>query len=197
LSRRWSRASWRPNEPRQLRHHPAWAAKARGKASQTKDSKSPSGDLGPAGEEKAAKALNARISTADAARDAKDAAPVVWNSRDDNTLGSRDETLERHRSNEIDTLREESIHRRSTRSSCRLGKSLPLVNSLGISGVNLTRASPNRGDGFISSVSQTLDKGGGVGLTAYNNEPGRMAGTRYQIQGYSMYPPPSAGSRGA
>jgi hypothetical protein len=102
--------------------------------------------------------------TADAAQDAKDAAPIVWNSQDENTLGSRHETLERHHSNEVDTLREGSIHQQGTRGQRRLDKSFPLVPSQGISGVNLTRASPNRGDGFISSVSQTLDEEAELGL---------------------------------
>lgn len=53
------------------------------------------GDLVLAGKKEAAEAMKARKPIADAARDAEDAAPAVWSSRDNYTLG---ESLERHRS---------------------------------------------------------------------------------------------------
>lgn len=53
------------------------------------------GDLVLAGKKEAAEAMKARKPTADAARNAEDAASVVWNSRNNYTPG---ESLKRHRS---------------------------------------------------------------------------------------------------
>ena len=74
-------------------------------------------------------------------------------SLDDNTLC---ESLEKHRSNEMDTLCEG--HRQSIRGRRRPGEWVPPVPLQGIPGATLTQASPNRGDEFVSSVSQTLDE---------------------------------------
>jgi hypothetical protein len=184
-----------------------WAAEARDKVLQAKEGKrlvpskpteasnSPSEDLGPEGEKEAAKAMNARKPTADVAQDAEDAGPVVGNSRDDNTLG---ENPERHSNNEIDTLCGGLIHRQNTRGRRRPGESLPPVPSQGIPGVKLTQASPNRGDEFMGSISQTLYEDAELGLQSMTTNQGVYDGyTVYQSQRYGMYPSPSAGSRGA
>lgn len=127
-----------------------WAADARDKVSQAKEdqrlvpskatesSLSPSGSLGSAEERKTTKATNARKPTADAAQDVEDVAPVVWKSRDENTIG---ESPKRHRSNKIDNMRkgyQRSIHGRR-----RPGESLPPMSSQGIPGVILTQANSN------------------------------------------------------
>jgi hypothetical protein len=198
----------------------SWAAEAREKASQAKEgkrlvptkpaaiAKSPSGDLGPAHEEKAAEAMNARKPTADTAHQNVDstaystAYSVAWNSRDDNTLGSRDESLERHRSNEIDNLREGLVKRQSTRGRRRPGETMPPLPSSSGPGLMLTQASPNR-EGFMGAMSQTLDEEAELGLQttiSANDYGGNTAYQPYQGtqgQNYSIYPPPSAGSRGA
>ncbi|KAH6667119.1 hypothetical protein B0J14DRAFT_676771 [Halenospora varia] len=120
----------------------------------TESGPSPSGSLGPAEERKATEAMNAGKPTADAARDAEDAAPVVWKSRDDNTIG------ERHRSNEKSIL-------------------------------------SNRGDEFISSVSQTLYEEVELGLQPMTTNQSHYDWyTVYQSQRYGVYPSPSAGSTG-
>jgi hypothetical protein len=181
-----------------------WAADARDKVSQAKEdqrlvpskatesSLSPSGSLGPAEERKATEAMNARKPTADAAQDAEDAAPVVWKSRDDNTLG---ESPKRHRSNEIDTMREG--HQRSIRGRRRPGESLPPMSSQGIPGVTLTQANSNQGDETISSVSQTSYEEVELGLQPITTNQSHYDGyTVYQSQRYGMYASPSAGGAG-
>jgi hypothetical protein len=181
-----------------------WAADARDKVSQAKEdqrlvpskatesSLSPSGSLGPAEERKATEAMNARKPTADAAQDAEDAAPVVWKSRDDNTLG---ESPKRHRSNEIDTMREG--HQRSIRGRRRPGESLPPMSPQGIPGVTLTQANSNQGDETISSVSQTSYEEVELGLQPITTNQSHYDGyTVYQSQRYGLYASPSAGSAG-
>jgi hypothetical protein len=181
-----------------------WAADARDKVSQAKEdqrlvpskatesSLSPSGSLGSAEERKATEAMNARKPTADAARDAEDAVPVVWKSRDDNTLG---ESLERHRSNEIDTVRRG--HQQNVRGRRRPGESLPPMSSQDIPGATLTQANSNQGDEIISSISQTSYEEVELGLQPITTNQSHYDGyTVYQSQRYGMYPSPSAGSTG-
>lgn len=191
----------------------SWAAEARDKAAAAKEGKRlfpskpasdkpSSGDVGPAGEKKAAEAMNARDPTADAAHGD---AGSAWNSRDDNTLGSRDESLERHRSTEIDSMREGLMKRQSTRGRRKPGEAMPAMpGPQGGPGLMLTQASPNR-EGFMGAMSQSLDEEAELGLeptTSYggNSHGGNGTYQTYQgqpQQGYSIYPPPSAGSRGA
>ena len=186
-----------------------WAAEARDKATQAKEgkrlvpskpaaaSKSTGGDLGPADEEKAAETMNARKPTADAAH--RDMDSAAWNARDDNTLNSRDESLERHRSGEIESLREGLMKRKSTRGRRRPGEAMPAIPSQSGPGLMLTQASPNR-EGFLGAMSQTLDEEAELGLQPSTFVQGGYSGnTAYQgqSQGYSIYPPPLAGSRGA
>jgi hypothetical protein len=184
----------------------AEAAEAREKANAAKEEmrlvptkpasmdKSPSGDLGPAGEEKAAESMNARAPTADTAHQAMEAA--AWNSGEDSTLSSLDENLERHRSNEIDHLREGLIKRQSTRGRRRPGEAMPAVPLEGGGpGLTLTSASPNR-ESFMSSMAQTLDEEAALGLQPTTSTRGYSA-YQPQTEGSSIYPPPSAGSRGA
>jgi hypothetical protein len=112
-------------------------------------------------------------------------------SLDDNTLR---ESLGRHRSDEIDTLRE--VHRQSIRGRRKPGESVPPVPLQGIPGATLTQASPKRGAEFISSVSQTLDEEVELDLRPMPMNQGVYDGyTVYQSQRYGMYPSPSAGSR--
>ena len=178
------------------------AAEARDKAAKDKENmrlvptkpapKSPFGDLGLTGEEKAAGAMNARSPTADAAHHTS---RPTWSSGEDNTLNSRDESLERHRSNEIDNLREGLIKRQSTRGRRRPGDAMPPTPTQGGPGIMLTSASPNR-EGFMTSMSQTLDEEAELGVQSSTSSPGY---TTYsgQNQAYNIYPSPSAGSRGA
>jgi hypothetical protein len=180
----------------------AWAAEARDKASDTKEgkrlvptkpasNKSASGDLGPVGEEKAAEAMNARKPTADATdRDA-----AAWGLGEDKTLNSREESLDRHRSNEIDKLREGLIRRQSTRGRRKAGEVMPPIATQDGPGFMVTQASPNR-EGFMGSMSQVLDEEAGLGLQP-TTSPQVYTAYQGQPHGYSIYPPPSAGSRGA
>ena len=191
----------------------SWAAEARDKAAAAKEGKrlvpskpasdkSSSGDSGSAVEEKAAEAMNARSPTADAAHTG--GIGSAWNSRDDNTLGSRDDSLERHRSNEIDNLREGLVKRQSTRGRRRPGEAMPVMpgSSQGGPGLMLTQPSPNR-EAFRGAMGQSLDEEAELGLEPTTSYGGNTTYQPYQAyqgqpqQGYSMYPPPSAGSRGA
>lgn len=190
----------------------SWATEAREKAAAKKEDKRlvPSkpaapkadSDLAAPSEEKAAEAMNARDPTADAAHTG--GAASAWNSRDDNTLGSRDESLERHRGNEIDSLREGLIKRHSTRGRRKPGEAMPAIPSLDGPGLMITQASPHR-EGFMGAMSQTLDEEAELGLEQTTSSQGGMYGNTayepYQVQApgqnYSIYPPPSAGSRGA
>ncbi len=172
----------------------AWAAEARQRAAEAKEAlrlvpakstsvdKAPSGELGPIHEEKAAEALNARKPTADAAH--KEMEASAWNSRDDNTLNSEDGSLDRQRSSEIDDLREGLIKRQSTRGRRRPGEVMPAMQGGG-PGLKMTQASPNR-EGFFGAMNETLDEEAELGL-----QP------TITSQGYSIYPPPSEGRRGA
>ena len=190
----------------------SWASEAREKAGKAKESrrlvrtkststaKSTSGELASAAEEKAAEAMNARKPTADAEqhRD-EDVAP--WNSSlDNNTLNSREGSLERHRSNDIDTLREGLVKRQSTRGRRRPGEAMPALPAGSRPGLMLTAASPSR-ESFMGAVSETLDEEAELGLqptTSAREYGGNTTYQPYQGQGtYSVYPPPSAGSRGA
>ena len=178
------------------------AAEARDKAAEAKEGKrlvptkpapkTPFGDFGPAGEEKAADAMNTRSPTADAAHDVD---KPTWASGEDNSLNSRDESLERQRSNEIDNLKEGLIKRQSTRGRRRPGEAMPAISTQGEPGFTLTAASPNR-ERYMGSMSPTLDEEAEMGLQSMTSPQGYTAYSG-QSQAYSIYPPPSAGSRGA
>jgi hypothetical protein len=177
-----------------------WAAELREKAAAKKEEKRliPTKPAASTGEEKAAEAMNARSPTADAAHSGN--AATAWNSRnqtDEDTLGSRDESLERHRSNEIENLREGLIKRQSTRGRRKAGESLPPGPGQGGPGLMVTEPSPNR-QGFMSA--NTVDEEAELGLEpsmSYTPNPYQPYQSQHSQQGYSMYPPPSAGSRGA
>ncbi|KAG0648727.1 Mechanosensitive ion channel Msy1 [Hyphodiscus hymeniophilus] len=182
------------------------AAESRDKAAEAKEAKrlvpsmpapkAPSGDFGPAGEEKAAEAMNARAPTADAAHETTNTDKAIWNSAEDRTLDSRDESLERHRSNGIEDLREGLIKRQSTRGRRRPGEVMPAVPTQDGPGFMLTQASPNR-EGFMGSVAQTLDEEAELGLHGTASVQGYTAYQGQPQGGYSIYPQPAPGSRGA
>jgi len=177
-----------------------WATEAREKAKEAKEGKravptkkaepasnSSGADLGPPSEEKAAENLNARRPAADAA-DHDDI-------RDDQTLGSRDESLEL-RSNDIDNLRQGLLKRESTRGRRKPGVSVPPMP--GQPGFSVTR--PNDEYPADSPLDEEAELGLYQSPTNHplTSSPYYGAGTATQVQpGYSIYPPPSQGSRGA
>jgi hypothetical protein len=196
-----------------------WAAEARDKAAKAKEGKrlvpTPPKDDADSGkstgiersastsEEKALQGLNARRPGLDAAR--RDTDTAGWNSRDDNTLSGREDSLERHRSNEIDDMRQGLLKRESTRGRRKPGESAPPVPSMGGStpGLSLTQASPRR-EGFMST-SQVLDEENEIGIhqtRSNESQTGLYAGTGYGGQQtvqapYQMFPtanaPPNLG----
>jgi hypothetical protein len=95
--------------------------------------------LGSKEEETAAENLNRR-------RPLDSVGDTAWTARDDVTLGSREESLDRQRSNDIDTLKQTLLKRESTRGRRRPGESIPSLPSprTGNPGMSLTSPSPNR-----------------------------------------------------
>jgi len=203
----------------------AWAAEARDKAAKNKEAsrlvssaprkesnagKSSGIDLGSATEVRAAETLNARKPTADAAHRDNDQA---WSSRDDQTLGSRDESLDRHRSDDSDNLRQGLLKRESTGGRRKPGESVPRMPMRGgAPGFSATQPSPHR-EGFMGVAGQVLDEEAELGIHSttassqalpdLDNEnsdlySGNGYGASGQSANYSVFPPPpSTGSRGA
>ena len=189
----------------------AWATEARDKAGKAKEEKRLVPTKTDGGgksssvekdEKTAAEGLNARKPTADAAHRDMDSGPAgtgAWNSRDDQTLGSRDESLERHRSNDIDDLRQGLLKRESTRGRRRPGEAMPPVPSSGGPGMMLTQASPHR-ETFAQSMGmgQVLDEEAALGMQRTTSSQAFPYGANANAgAGYSMFPPPTQGSRGA
>lgn len=169
-----------------------WATDARDKASKAKEAKrlvpsalkpaakSSGTDLGAASEEKAADSLNQRRPTEDPS--------AAWGARDDVTLGSRDQSLDRQRSQEIEGLKQTLLKRESTRGRRRPGEAVPSLPNLsaGYSGMSLTPADERAGMSFMGNAHQSLDEearlglgsqptttsyGGSVGGAGLNNNP--------------------------
>jgi hypothetical protein len=126
------------------------AAEAREKASQAKEAKrlipssstkpqgkSSGAELGSREEENAAEMLNRR-------RPLDSVGDTAWTARDDITLGSREESMERQRSNDIDTLKQTLLKRESTRGRRKPGEVLPPMPSAGGPGMSVTGPSPSR-----------------------------------------------------
>ncbi|KAN0106706.1 hypothetical protein V8E51_009582 [Hyaloscypha variabilis] len=197
------------------------AAEARDKAAKAKEQKrlipssstkpqgkSSSADLGSEKEENAAEQLNRR-------RPLDSIGDTAWTARDDVTLGSREESLERQRSSDIDTLKQSLLKRESTRGRRRPGEVLPPMPSTSGPGMTVTGPSPSReradsrtmflggssayggsGAGNVSGVR--LDEEAELGIhptstsQASNNPYAGYSGYASQqpaAGGYSMFPP--------
>jgi len=186
-----------------------WAAEAREKATKVKEGKrlvptvstepTAEGDL-ERSESNAANALNARHPAADAAH--LDTDRQQYSSRDDQTLGSRDDSLERRRSNDIDNLRQGLLKRESTRGRRKPGEHIPPIPGRGPS-LSITQPSPHRPD-FGRGVGEVLDEEAELDSPERrDNQP--LSSSPYRGAGYSApanaayspFPPPSEGSRGA
>jgi hypothetical protein len=133
--------------------------------------------LGPIAETEAAQAMNARRPTDDEARN-------DWGDSKVGIDGSRDESSERARSQDIDDLRETLMKRQSTRGRRRPGdRAAPLLTGAGGPGMILTQPSPRRDTGFDEeanmgiSMDSRLDTG--------NNDASLGVGT---TPSYSMFP---------
>jgi hypothetical protein len=191
----------------------SWATEAREKASKAKEQKrlvhsasstgkSTSKSTSVDRDEKAGESLNARKPTADAAHRDMDApgagaGAAGWKSRNDQTHGSLDESLEHHRSNEIDDLRQGLLKRESTRGRRKPGEAIPPVPSMSGPGFQVTGPSPHR-EAFGASIGYVQDEEAELGMQhttssqalGYGGQTGGGAG-------YSMFPPPALGSQGA
>jgi hypothetical protein len=156
--------------------------------------KSTSTDLGPASEENAAEMLNRR-------RPLDSVGDTAWTARDDVTLGSREQSLDRQRSSEIDNLKQTLLKRESTRGRRKPGETVPPVPNMGNPGMSVTQASPNR-DNFGGSgggnVIRGLDEEAELGIhpsTSMQQSSNPYAGAGYGLGGgntsggYSMFPP--------
>jgi hypothetical protein len=145
------------------------AAEARDKAAKAKEQKrlipssstkpqgkSSSADLGSEKEENAAEQLNRR-------RPLDSVGDTAWTARDDVTLGSREESLERQRSSDIDTLKQSLLKRESTRGRRRPGEVLPPMPSTSGPGMTVTGPSPSRerADSRTTFLGGTSTYGGG------------------------------------
>jgi hypothetical protein len=142
--------------------------------------------LGSISENTAAAALNARKPAEDAGRD-------DWGGiRDDNvTLGSREESLERVRSNEIEDLRQGLLKRESTRGRRRPGEKLPPIPT-GPAGPSFTVTQPSpRRDG-------TFDEESGIESRMQQSDRNENKAPTIGVQSfggpsnssnYSMFPP--------
>ncbi|KUJ21627.1 uncharacterized protein LY89DRAFT_704503 [Mollisia scopiformis] len=137
----------------------SWAVDARDKAAKAKEGKrlvpsktkeKDTGSSGPASEEKAAGQLNSRRPTEDPS--------AAWGARDDVTLGSREGSLDRQRSQEIDELKQTLLKRESTRGRRRPGESMPPVPGsgagAGFPGMSLTPADERAGMSFMGSTGE-------------------------------------------
>ncbi|KAF8855636.1 hypothetical protein BDZ45DRAFT_692409 [Acephala macrosclerotiorum] len=181
-----------------------WASEARDKAAKAKeakrlvptkkpdDKKTTTGDLGSASEEKAAEALNNRRPLDDPS--------TAWGARDDVTLGSRDQSLDRQwiRDQEIDGLKQTLLKRASTRGRRKPGETPAMPGTVGggyaaYPSMSLTPADERQDMNFMGRMNQSLDEEAGLGLqptTAYqggglSNNPYQQA---QQTSGYSMFP---------
>lgn len=175
------------------------AAAARDKAAKNKEGKrlipnkpavSPSGGgstrakgnlrslTSPDAEIRAADSLNARRPTDDETNN------DWFNVKDGGTMpGSRDESLDRGRSNDIEDLRESLLKRESTRGRRRRGeRAPPLPTGSGGPGMILTQPSPNK-DGFDeeANVGINMDSRLEVGRGASSSGSGGAPS-------YSMFP---------
>ena len=147
--------------------------------------------LGSAAEENAANMLNQR-------RPAFDENSALWNARDDQTLGSREPSLDTQRSNDIDNLKQSLLKRESTRGRRRPGETVPNIPRFEPPSTIITQPSP-RGSGFMASAHQALDEEAELGLQPMASDTS-YAGAGYvaapattmppQHTAYSMFPPP-------
>lgn len=187
-----------------------WAASARDKAAKKKEAQrliptpsaapaASSTDLAPTSETQAASALNARHPAADAAHLDVDHERDAWNNRrgdDEQTLNSRDDDdLERQRTNDLDDLRQGLLKRESTRGRRKPGEHLPPLPSASAPGLSVTEATPRR-DTFAHTQSGVIDEEADVGVAPLGENAYAAQGPG-PGRGYSMFPPPSQGSRGA
>jgi hypothetical protein len=194
------------------------AAEAREKASQAKEAKrlipssstkpqgkSSGAELGSKEEENAAEMLNRR-------RPLDSVGDTAWTARDDITLGSREESMERQRSNDIDSLKQTLLKRESTRGRRKPGEVLPPMPSAVGPGLSVTGPSPSReradsrttflggGGGAYGGSAQgrevRLDEEAELGIhptSSSNNNPYASYGVyapqpQQPTGGYSMYP---------
>lgn len=144
------------------------------------------GNLGSLSETAAAKDLNARRPTEDSGRDDS------GGYRDDGQKGgSREESLERVRSNDIEDLRQGLLKRESTRGRRRPGERLPPV-ATGPSGpgFSITNPSPRREGTFDeeAGIESRMFEGNQYGSTAPNLGTGSF-GAPSSSTSYSMFPP--------
>lgn len=181
------------------------AAEARDKAAQAKEAKRlvPSSSssknsgkssgaeiLGNKEEETAAENLNRR-------RPLDSVGDTAWTARDDVTLGSREESLDRQRSNDIDTLKKTLLKRESTRGRRRPGESVPALPSprTGNPGMSLTSPSPNReradsrtnflGAYNTSNSGVRIDEEAELGIHPTSSTQSNLLGNPYTGYGYA------------
>ncbi len=184
-----------------------WAAEARDKATAAKEAKrlvpTPQKEdtgkssgfddhLGSKKEEGAATSLNQRRPTEDPS--------AAWASaRDGDTLNSRDDSLERKRSNDIDALKQTLLKRESTRGRRRPGEALPsppVFNMNSQPSLNVTAPSPRNTGGFQPRqvVDEEAELDGAYGGSGYPSQTQGSSAYPGQSQpqyptGYSMFPP--------
>ncbi|KAE9370165.1 hypothetical protein N431DRAFT_342755 [Stipitochalara longipes BDJ] len=159
--------------------------------------KSSSADLGSEKEENAAEQLNRR-------RPLDSIGDTAWTARDDVTLGSREESLERQRSSDIDNLKQTLLKRESTRGRRRPGEVLPpMPTGSTAPGMSVTGPSPSRerADSRVAFLGANsgynvsgvrLDEEAELGIhptSSTNNNPYATYGAQSGAGGYSMFPP--------
>lgn len=176
------------------------AAEARDKAAKAKEAKRliptpPKEDtaqssgvdhLGSKAEESAADSLNHRRPGAEDA--------MIWNERDEDTLNSREESLDRQRDDEIDDLKQSLLKRQSTRGRRRPGDHVPTIQRFNAPSMLVTQPSPRRDGGFMASASEALDEEAELGLnpmttnTSYQGAGYVPPLPQQQTGSYSMFP---------
>jgi hypothetical protein len=152
--------------------------------------------LGSVAEENAAEMLNKR-------RPGQDDSNTLWNSRDDNTLGSREASIDKQRDNDIDNLKQSLLKRENTRGRRKPGDHVPTIQRFDAPSMSITQPSPRR-DGFMASASEALDEEAELGLNPTTSNQsyastGYVAPQPHQQQtgGYSMFPQQQTSTRQA
>lgn len=116
---------------------------------------------------------------------------VIWAGRDEDTLNSRDESLELQRNNDLDDLKQGLMKRQSTRGRRRPGDHVPTIMRFDAPSMNVTQPSPPR-----RSIG-TLDEEAELGLQQTTSGASYMGAGIQQQQsgGYSMFPSRAQSSR--
>jgi hypothetical protein len=169
------KAAKNKEEKRLVPTKPAISPSSRGSTHTRKPLGNPTG---PNAEARAADSLNARRPTDDEANN------DWFSGKDDGTIPeSRDESLDRRRSNDIENLRESLLKRESTRGRRRPGeRALPLPTGNGGPGMILTQPSPSK-DGFDEEANMGMGTESRLGIGHGASSSGSGG-----APSYSMFP---------